>query len=228
MPEYFDQGFQEVVAAAARAVELRGSAAYWLLAERNRDLVAALGDMRKSAREKWLRQDVLPSYEEVKLNIGLIEAKIDRAEYKLSTAIERNDKVDTEEAYQDLIIYGESYLYWKMLLNACRDVFDAVWQLGVTIPVPDFEQHEETPRGGGLMALLDSTAGTIHKKQKAGKDKMDEQAKDARKSKKIGKYSPIQREEDPRRRPLDTLNNEIEIEDFEDEEEDMDGEDFDE
>ena len=217
MPEYFDQGFQEIVAAAAKSVELRGNAAYWLLAERNRDLVAALSGMRKSAKESWVRKDVLPSYEEVKLNIALVESKIDRAELKLRNAIENKNKTETEEAYQDLLIYGESYMYWKMLLNACRDVFDAVWELGVTIPVPDFERQDDSPRGGGLMALLDSTASTIHKKSKSGKDKMDEQAKGARKTEKIGEYVPIQREEDPRRRALDTVDNRIEIEDFDDE-----------
>ena len=68
----YDAGFQEVVAAAAQAVEIRGMAAYWLLAERNRDLVASLSDMRKGARENWIRQDVLPSYEETKLNVALV------------------------------------------------------------------------------------------------------------------------------------------------------------
>jgi hypothetical protein len=218
----YDAGFQEVVAAAAQAVEIRGMAAYWLLAERNRDLVASLSDMRKGARESWIRQDVLPSYEEVKLNIALVESKINYSEHKLHKAIKNHDKRTAEEAYNELLIFGESYLYWKVLLNACRDIFDAVWRLGITVPVPDFEDDTPTQRGGGLMALLDSRASGLNKKAKAGAERMDKKAKTARKSKKIGEYSPIEREEDPRRRPLDTVNN-IKVEDFEDEEDEESG-----
>lgn len=214
----YDSGFQEVVAAAAQAVEIRGMAAYWLLAERNRDLVSALSDMRKSSRETWIREDVLPSYEEVKLNVALVEAKINYSEVKLSDALEEKNRHKAEEAYAELLIFGESYLYWKVLLNACRDVFDAVWRLGITVPVPDFEDDSQVQRGGGLMAMLDTRASKLHKKAKTGAEKMEKQAKTARKSSKIGKYTPIAREEDPRRRPLDVANN-IRVEDFEDEDE---------
>lgn len=203
----YQDEFQAVVRAAAREVSLRSQAAYWLLAEKNKDLVSILADMRQLTRERWIREQVLRSYEEAKWYIGYIEPRIQYAEDRLREAVEIKDRRRRDQYKDQLVELGESYLYWIALLTACRDIFDAVWKLGTTLAVPDFDEPQDEDLGpGDFMTILRSRGAALHRGAKAASGKMEQQRIDELGGQPtVSEAHPVPRLRDSRVRPLDEV-----------------------
>lgn len=200
----YDDTFYAIVRAAAREVALQSQAAYWLLAKKNQDLISILADMKGSKREKWIQEQVLPSYTEAQWYAGALIPRIQYSENELMKAVELNDKREREHFKGDLVVLGESYLYWTMLIDACRNIFDAVWKLGTTIPVPDFDRVRDDQESGGFMAVLQSQGARLHRRARATLGRMDQDALPAPQPD-VSDFQPVPQREDPRQRPLDAF-----------------------
>lgn len=199
--------FQAIVRAAAREVSLRSQAAYWLLAEKNKDLVSILAEMRATKRERWIQEQVLKSYEEARWYVGYIEPRIQYAEDQLKKSLETGDMRRVNQYRDDLIELGESYLYWSMLLRSCRDIFDAVWKLGTVLPVPDFDEHpDETVGPGTFLTILKSRGGALHRSSRAAVSRMEAVRKrEIEETEPVSEEMPVPKMRDSRVRPLDEV-----------------------
>lgn len=199
--------FQQIVRAAAREVSLRSQAAYWLLSEKNKDLVSILGEMRATKRERWIQEQVLKSYEEAKWYVGYMMPRIQYAEDQLKIAVDKLDKRMIDQYRDQLVELGESYLYWKALLDACRDIFDAVWKLGTLLPVPDFDEPQDQEMGpGSFMTILRSRGGALHRGTRRAMGRMESQRAEERPAlPPVSEDVPVPRDADSRVRPLDEV-----------------------
>lgn len=199
--------FQQIVRAAAREVSLRSQAAYWLLAEKNKDLVAILAEMRATKRERWIQEQVLKSYEEAKWYVGYMAPRIQYAEDQLRIAVDSGDRRMIDMYKDQLVELGESYLYWKALLDACRDIFDSVWKLATTLPVPDFDEQPDQEMGpGSFLTILRSRGGALHRGSRQALTRMESQReREAPSLPPVSEDIPVPRDRDSRVRPLDEV-----------------------
>ena len=203
----YQDEFQAIVRAAAREVSIRSQTAYWLLAEKNKDLVSILSGMREVAREKWIRGQVLKSYEEAKWYLGFLEPRIQYAEDRLQEAVMKSNVQKTDQYKDQLLELGESYLYWMLLFNACRDIYDAVWKLGTVVPVPDFDEEPDDDGAGpgDFLSILRGRGQALHRSSRAALTRMEDQREEHGPQTEEIAGTSIRRADDRRVRPLDEV-----------------------
>jgi len=189
-----DERLAQLEDAIVRRVELRSQAVFWLLKDKNRDIVAILANMDEKRREKWVRQ-ALKTYEEANWFLGFFTEQIQRAREHMEDCVKIGSDIRAEEYANDLIELGTAYSYWRFLRTAAKDVFDAVWRMGVTVPIADYARDENEDKKDvfpPVFALFDRAAEKQHKKARAVTDRMDRLAQETS-------------SDQPRERPLDEI-----------------------
>lgn len=193
MSRSFDAQLQALEDSIVRRVELRSQAVYWLLRDKNKDLVSILSTMGDSSREKLLLKQVLPTYEEARWFLNYLTNLQKTGHDKMQQSLKFGNKRVATEYADDLVTIGESYSYWHQLYLSSKDIIDALWKLGVTIPiadVPDDDEDGDRQDVPPYYALFDSAGSRMHRAARATTERMDDQEPTS---------------EEPRSRPMDEV-----------------------
>lgn len=161
-----------------RRVELRGQATYYILRDKNRDLISILANLDEKRRAKKIEQ-AQETYEECRFFLHHYEGIIEEGRFFLKEAVTADNDAETQEYTESLVIVGTWYNDWYNLFLSAKDIFDACWRLGSTVPISDFEKKGAEQQVPPLYALFDTFGVKMHKQAEAGVDAVEKGKKES-------------------------------------------------